>query len=171
MEKKLRKECAMLYRSDREVVRAREKEYRFLNDLLSENALGWCLPKHPHSLHAVEPKCPWCGIERTILAAGHMASIRPSPKWWRDFLEQVRKERDAIVAIHGSIGWATLRISADDGRWWVLNALDFDRPGTPPYFLATDGRLPRYTVGRLRSRASAKARKAARPESSGPDRP
>ena len=109
-----------------EIVKARERGYWFQNDLLTEQALKWVLPKHPHSLSAFYEKCRWCALEKRIMTLGHMASFRPSPTWWRKFLAEVAAEHEAIMAISGSFGWVPVRVAGPDGKWWIFNAIGLD---------------------------------------------
>ncbi len=112
----------------RQIVQARQRGYFGHSDMGTEKALKWVLPKHPHSMDVLHPKCHWCDLERRILAIGHMASVRPPPAWWKRFMEGASKEMGLMASVHGSHGWTTLRLNSSDGRWWAVNVTNFQEP-------------------------------------------
>jgi hypothetical protein len=113
--------------SGREIIRAREKRYFASNDLVTEGALQASMARHPHPLDVMQDECHWCKLERRIFAKGHMASLRPSPAWWRRFVAEQREPPGSPRQ------WTELKITRSDGRWWVVRVtetLDLREPMT-----------------------------------------
>lgn len=117
-----------------ETIEARQRGYQAYSDLVTEIALRWSLTKHIHSLDAVYPSCRWCEVEGRVLAVGHMASIKPRPDWWKEFIAERRAEDP--TAIPGGACVNFLRIESGDGRWWVFAAAET----APAFFQERDDR-------------------------------
>ena len=113
--------------SEAEIVRAREARYSGTNDLLTEQALAWCLTKHPHSLHMVHWACAWCSIERRALEAVNCAARCADLGWWNELLAVQHEDLAEAFGHGGTIVHQLVRIELPDGRWWYARVIDAEK--------------------------------------------
>ena len=70
------------------IIGGRARNYQFESDLGTEMALRWSMDKHGHSLTRIFRDCRWCITERRVFRAGHLASLKKPPTWWKRFIRE-----------------------------------------------------------------------------------
>lgn len=117
--------------TDDDIVDARKKLFHGLNDLGTEQALKWCVVKHPHPLNEVVVGCRWCQIERKALEAVHCASRAANEEWWKELMAIAKREKDEIFDEIGSFSFNFVQMNLPDGRWWYARPIDKDAVNSP----------------------------------------
>jgi hypothetical protein len=111
--------------TDADIIRAREDRYHGWNDLTTEGALAWSLPKHSHPLNEIHVgKCTICAIERRALDAYHCATRAKGEPWWEEWIAAYHAELHTMFQGPEGFSWTDVRVSLPDGRWWVARAFD-----------------------------------------------